>query len=576
MRLTNAIRLGLAVTLAMAAGCASDSASRREVATTVSTPAAPTARLVVPPPASMSTAPASVQSSQPAAAPSSPVYEVTPATNVEFAGPHTADVAIAFQQAPAPGPTSRGPADAPPEVLPPAPAEPNGEVFPIDLSTALALADADNPQIAFAREQIREAYARLESAQVLWLPTISAGANFNKHEGSLQDTLGQVNNISRGAVYSGFGSGAVGAGSPMFPGLWMNFQLTDAIYQPLAARQTTRARGNAAAAMANDQLLQVAVAYLEVQRAVMEEAIAIEQMRNSQDLVDVTAAFASSGRGLVADADRAAAELELRRNDVVRAREGIAVTSARLAQLLRLDPTLLLQPIEPTVAPIELVPLGQPVGDLVAQGLTRRPELAQARALVDEAVYRYRREKCAPLLPSVWMGMSYGGFGGGQGSVITNYDNRMDFDAMAYWQLRNLGHGEVAARRTTRSLVTQAEIRQVAVMDQVAREVVEEHARVEARRQQIDVAMRGVTMAVDSHQRNVERIHGGVGLPIEVLQSIQALGQARRDYLRATIDYDIAQFSLCRAIGWQVSPGEVMSVANEAPNDMPTNANAGG
>ena len=86
MRLTNAIRLGLAVTLAMAAGCASDSASRREVATTVSTPAAPTARLVVPPPASMSTAPHVSGASKPpaplsSAAPGPGIYYQRHASN---------------------------------------------------------------------------------------------------------------------------------------------------------------------------------------------------------------------------------------------------------------------------------------------------------------------------------------------------------------------------------------------------------------------------------------------------------------------------------------------------------------
>jgi outer membrane protein TolC len=39
-------------------------------------------------------------------------------------------------------------------------------------------------------------------------------------------------------------------------------------------------------------------------------------------------------------------------------------------------------------------------------------------------------------------------------------------------------------------------------------------------------------------------------LPIEVLQSLQALDQMRREYLRCVIDYNVAQFSLLRALGW--------------------------
>jgi outer membrane protein TolC len=42
------------------------------------------------------------------------------------------------------------------------------------------------------------------------------------------------------------------------------------------------------------------------------------------------------------------------------------------------------------------------------------------------------------------------------------------------------------------------------------------------------------------------------GLPIETLQSIQALDQARREYLRALVDYNAAQFRLQRALGWPI------------------------
>jgi outer membrane protein TolC len=91
-------------------------------------------------------------------------------------------------------------------------------------------------------------------------------------------------------------------------------------------------------------------------------------------------------------------------------------------------------------------------------------------------------------------------------------------------------------------------------MDQVAREVVEAHAQVVARKQQIEIAQQGVAAAVASHQRNVARIRDAQGLPIEVLQSNQALTNARRDYLRGLIDYNEAQFALYRAIGWPATP----------------------
>ena len=86
-------------------------------------------------------------------------------------------------------------------------------------------------------------------------------------------------------------------------------------------------------------------------------------------------------------------------------------------------------------------------------------------------------------------------------------------------------------------------------MDRVAREIVEANLQALSLREQVGVAQSGILVASESYQRNVERIRGGQGLPLEVLQSIQALDQSRREYLRAVGDYDEWQFRLYRGLG---------------------------
>jgi outer membrane protein TolC len=168
-----------------------------------------------------------------------------------------------------------------------------------------------------------------------------------------------------------------------------------------------------------------------------------------------------------------------------------------------------------------------------------------------------QRERYAPLLPSVVLGISQSGYGGAPDSSVGELHSRFDLDATAYWELRNLGVGELSARQGAQSRVDQARFREVRVMDQVAREVVEAHAQAESLRGQIDVAKSGISVAGESYRRNLERIRGGQGLPLEVLQSIQALDQSRREYLRAVGDYDEWQFRLYRALGCPI-PGGAM------------------
>jgi outer membrane protein TolC len=423
---------------------------------------------------------------------------------------------------------------------------------PLDMSTALALVAGQNPQVGFAQSRIREAYANLQAANVLWLPTIQTGVSYDRHEGNLQDSAGAILDVSRSSFQAGLGAGAVGAGTTMQPGIVAQFHFVDALFQPKIAERNLWAQRHASAAVLNDQLLEAAVAYQELLRVYQLQAIAKETAASSERLVRLTTDFANAGQGTQADADRSSAELALRRNDVARSEEAVAVASARLAQAISLRVGATIRPIENAVTPIDLIPLDGAPQENLATALANRPELMESRDLAALASERLRREKYAPLVPSMLLGASYSGFGGGVGDTVADFNDRADFDAVAVWQIRNLGFGEDAARDSASARVQQARFREVQVMDQIAREVTEAQARVQARRNRIAVAQAGIESARASFDRNFSRIREGQGLPIEVLQAIQALDATQRDLVDATVEFNIAQFQLQRALGWPI------------------------
>lgn len=433
--------------------------------------------------------------------------------------------------------------------------------FPIDLPTALRLANADSVQINLAREQIQQAYAEYNAAGTLWLPSLRSGVHWNKHEGPLLSSGGNIVDVSRTSLYAGMGAQAVGAGSPAVPGIFANFNLSDALFLPLAAQQRWGARESGAVVTRNNILLDVSLAYLELLRASADVAILQDIRDKVAELSRLTDAYASTGQGLQADADRMRVELGLRELDLRRSQEQVITASARLAQLLRLVPCVRLEPADPIVVRLCCVPTHCGCQELVAQALENRPELLQNRYLVGEAVQRLRRERFAPLVPSVLLGASYGGFGGGRGSDVDGWAGRFDLDATAFWELRNLGFGEAAARQAADSRLRQAQIQELGALDQVAREVTEAFGQVELRSLQIETASQVIKDADDSYNHNFVRIRNAQGLPIEVLQSANALLQARREYLRSVVDYNAAQFTLQRALGWPVGGPELADAA---------------
>ena len=111
---------------------------------------------------------------------------------------------------------------------------------------------------------------------------------------------------------------------------------------------------------------------------------------------ELTGNFARTGQGLQVDADRAGTALAVQRNEVSRSEEEIEVTIARLVQQLSLDPSTRVMPLEPTVVPFELIDRERTRQDLLALGLTNRPELGEDRALIERAIANLRREESGP------------------------------------------------------------------------------------------------------------------------------------------------------------------------------------
>jgi outer membrane protein TolC len=427
----------------------------------------------------------------------------------------------------------------------------------LDLSTTLQLVGGQNPAVAFAHQRIQEAAAQRDAADALWLPSIRAGISYHRHDGNLQASSGAITDTNRSSLQVGFGARAFAAGTAAVPGLAAQFHVSDAIFEPRVAERTLGAREFGSWVTYHDQMLRAAESYLDLLRAHQELAIAEETLANSNELLKLTSDFSRTGQGAQADADRAATETAIRQNDVSRAHEAVSVASARLAEVLHLDAPLKVVPLEQQMTPIELVSSEPTIQSLVATGLSSRPEVGEQSELVAAACERLQREQYAPLMPSVLLGFSYGGFGGGVGGTIGNFDNKTDLSVSAVWEVRNLGLGDRAAQATAQAQIEQARFAEVQLMDRISREIVESRAQVRARSQQIETARKAVAAAQQSYTRNRERINEGQGLPIEFLQSLQALDQARREYLRSVTDYNLSQFRLHHAIGWPEDAGAI-------------------
>ena len=427
------------------------------------------------------------------------------------------------------------------------------DLVQLNLPSVLAVVDGGHPVVGFAQWRVQEAYAELALARSMWLPSIQAGFSFHRHDGNYQASNGQIVDVNRNSFQYGLGAGGVGAGTTPNPGVVAQFHLADALFQPKIAKSGAWANGHAASAVRNEQLLQAGIAYFQLLDSYQDQRIIEETHDRLEQLTKITVDFAEAGQGLQADADRLNTELTLNKSQVIAAQEQVALSSARLARELSLDVSGKIVPMDVNAIPVNLVPVSNERGAMIGTALASRPELREAQSLVAAACEAYRREKYAPFVPSVLLGFSTGGFGGGLGNNLNNVQHRYDFDAQMSWQVRNLGFGEKAAKRRRAAQVEQAKFEKLRRMDEVAAQVTESLAQTEFRKKQLEITRDAILTAKRSYERNVERIRDGQGLPIEVLQSVQALESAERAYMRSVIGYNQAQLRLLWSLGWPVS-----------------------
>jgi outer membrane protein TolC len=286
------------------------------------------------------------------------------------------------------------------------------------------------------------------------------------------------------------------------------------------------------------------------------------------EIVRPTLAFAAAGQGPEADANRARSEALLLRARVQAAEGDIAVAAARLSKLLQLNPSVALRASDRPLAIVTLVNPREELANLVETALRYRPEMGARSSEVAGAQVRYRQERMRPLLPTMSMGFSSGTFGGGSAlvdPVYGSFSGRNDFDVMALWTLQNAGMGNVARWRRRQAEVGETTANRIRMINQIRREVAAAQADAVARRREVDYAILQLQTAEIGFVEEVRRARGGEGLPIEGLNLIDLLVDAREDLIRATVAYNQAEFRLFVALGWP----PIMAVPLAPPQEVP-------
>ena len=468
--------------------------------------------------------------------------------------------------------------------LKPAQFEANEVRFPISLATALRLSDARPLIVAAAQAGVWVAEAELTRAKVLWLPALNIGFDYIRHDGGGPDfNKGIMTVPSTNFFYAGAGLW----GDP-----WGIISTTDAIYEPLAARQALNAQHWNVQTAKNDALMQTADAYFMVHqyRGVYAGSIyVVERAR------DVVGRITGLSKDLVPgfEVDRARNMLADLEQQSVSARQQWRVQSARLTRVLRLDPRAVVEPLEHDHVQITLINPARVLDDLMPIALNNRPEIAARQAQIAAAEVKVREEKARPFIPEIVLNgfqtpyemLQAGIFGLGPNSSLNQWRGRDDFSIQPVFQLQNVGLGNLAMIKERRGLESLATIALFEAQDMVAEEVNRAHANLQsaaARVVQADRALRTGIITLNGATQGLEQTSrfGDVLVPIsrpqEAVYALQLLMRAFNEYYTTVGDYNRAQFELFHALGYPAREiaylrpvGEAVPVDTTRPPYLP-------
>jgi outer membrane protein TolC len=407
---------------------------------------------------------------------------------------------------------------------------------PIDLPTVLRLAGAQNLDIQLAREKLNEARANRESAIERFLPWVSPGVTYRHHEGRLQDTQGNILDVSKQNYAAG---GTIGA----------QWEIGDAIYKSLETHQLVKASEHGLDAQRADTVLAAAQGYFDLAKAQAAVGVAEQALNISRDYEQQISHAVEAGIAFKGDALRV--RVQMQRNELLlrQSKEQQRIAAARLSETLHLDSIVELTATDTDLVPISLVNSDTALEFLVQQALTSRPELKQSKAVYAAARDAKNGAVFGPLIPTVGAQAFVGGLGGGTGGQTGNFGESEDYLATLSWRIGPGGLFDMGRIHATDARMKTARYVDGKVKDQVTRQVVESVTRVRSLSDQIVTAKRSLADAQETLRLSLERKEFGVGIVLESIQSEQDLTRARTDYVTAVAEFNKAQYALRRATG---------------------------
>lgn len=408
---------------------------------------------------------------------------------------------------------------------------------PINLDTVLHLAEEHNSQIAVARERVFQGLSEQELASRGWIPQISAGIDYYRHEGGITNEDGTLTHSSFGVVAPGVDIKA-------------DVDLRAATIQAVDAERKLWQQRGELSRMTNETLLEAVNTYLDLLAARRGEEIAQDLEKEQRDVLERAEKIANADRSNQVLVEGIQTELAGRRQARVKIHQQGDAAAAKLAYLLGLGADAMPVPVDAMPKPIDLVDATPSTADLVARALQSGPGIQELQSLLAVIQDGFNRlDGPLSLMPTLTLNTSEGAYASGVGGSLT-FDNRLDVMVGARWNLTDFLNRKQQTQ-VALSRIRQAQISLEDLQGKLTAGVREAREAVISGRQEMHEASLMIEHAAKVFELSSLRLKQNVpgSSTTEVMAAVRAQELAHLSYLNAVTAYNKAQIRLLLLLG---------------------------
>ena len=403
----------------------------------------------------------------------------------------------------------------------------------IDLETCLQLGGANNLTIQEYKQKQELALADLASAKEWWLPEVYAGIQLHQLWGKAMNGNGLFfEEVDRQNFWGGLGFNA-------------SWDFGKGIYTKKAAKLKATAAQYDSQTAQNKAILNILETYYDFMVSQLyadaySELVSQSDTIAAQMQVQVDAGMRYESEALLAHSNTSHLKIEQ-----LNARMELITQSAKLIELLNLNPSMKLVASDSVLVPLRLTDVTAVTTLDFSSVYEYRPELISAELSLQSLTTEKKSFTTGLLLPELRLG-SYGSY---FGDVVYNLDPTSQINGSLMWRIPL---GQLIYKGDQKRFDSKIALQRTSILQTKAHinaEIICLREQINIAQMQINIAKEASKLSLEALSQCIQRQALGLVNPLEIMQAQEIFIESKLDHLQAVAEFNKASYGLLVAMG---------------------------